>query len=411
MTGAVTFGKMFEPYRIKGVEVRNRLAMAPLHTAFMPTSQVTEQLISYLAERARNGVGAIVTAPVCGVTIEGMPQPPLLNSPVHASGWNELFETIHAFGAKVFVQVMAGVGRQARKGLPTKAPSPVPMRIPVENLPVKDREFAERKGLPSIWDSLLEGETPREMTLDEIAMAEDAYAVASRWVRASGADGVELHFAHGYLAYSFLSPRTNLRLDRYGGSFDNRIRFLTNTLSKVRRAVGDDFVVGIRISADEHMPGGLGVEETGRMLKIAEAGGLDYVHLTDGCFEAAKWYVPDEDGTMLSEAELLKKSLKIPIITPSIHDPVAVEKALQEGKTDMVSLGRSLLADSEWVKKVMDGRHNRIVRCIRCLTCLRRTRNMLPIRCEVNSRLGAERYDPQNHRLNAPRRKAFYYPG
>jgi len=411
MTDSATFEKMFEPFSIKGVEIRNRLAMAPLHTAFMPTTHVTEQLIAYLAERARNGVGLIVTAPVCGVTIPGMPQPPLLNSPVHMSGWNELFETLHAFGAKVFVQVMAGVGRQVRKGLPTKAPSPIPMRIPPENLPLKAARFEERRGLPSVWESLMEGEIPQEITMAEIAAAEDAYALAGGLLRGCGADGVELHFAHGYLGYSFLSPRTNRRKDSYGGSFENRIRFLTNTLTKVRREVGEDFVVGIRVSGDEHMPGGLAVEETGRMLKVAEKMGLDYVHLTDGCFEAAKWYVPDEDGTMLAAAEALKRMLEIPVITPSIHDPVGAETALHKGSTDMVSLGRSLLADAAWVKKVSEGRHREIVKCIRCLTCLRRTRNMLPIRCEVNPRLGSERYDPDNHRLNAPRRKVFHYPG
>ena len=410
MSDPVRFEKMFEPLKIGGLEIRNRLVMAPLHTAFNPTAHVTEQLISYLAERARNGVGVIVTSPVCGVAIPGMPQPPLLNSPQHMSGWNELTETIHAFGSKVFLQIMPGVGRQARKGLPTKAPSPIPLRIPPENLPRKSEEFAERRGLPSIWGPLMEGEVPQEITIDEIGMAEDAYPVAARLVKMCGADGVELHFAHGYLAYSFLSPRTNHRDDLYGGSFENRIRFLTNVLTKVRGSVGDSFVVGIRMSGDEHMPGGLGVEETGQMLRIAEGMGLDYVHLTDGCFEAARWYLPDEDGTMLVEAEALKRTLRIPIITPSIHDPVAAEQALQEGKTDMVSLGRSLLADPEWVKKASEGEHHKIVKCIRCLTCLRRTRSGLPIRCEVNPRLGAERCDPANHRLNAPHKRVLHYP-
>jgi 2,4-dienoyl-CoA reductase-like NADH-dependent reductase (Old Yellow Enzyme family) len=411
MSDQVRFDKMLEPFKMRDLEIKNRLAMAPLHTAFTPTAHVTEQLISYLAERARNGVGLIVTSPVSGVAIPGMPQPPLFNSPVQMPGWNELIETIHAFGAKVFLQLMPGVGRQARRGLATKAPSPIPLRIPPENLPRKSEEFAERKKLPSIWVPLMETEPPQEMTIDEIGMAEDAYSVAGRMAKMCGADGAELHFAHGYLGYSFLSPRTNQRDDAYGGSFENRVRFLTNVLAKVRREVGDSFVVGIRISGDEHMPGGLGVEETGEILRTAEGMGLDYVHLTDGCFEAAKWYVPDEDGTMLVEAEVLKRMLKIPVITPSIHDPVAAEEALRAGKTDMVSLGRALLADSAWADKVRRGQHSKIVKCIRCLTCLRRTRSGLPIRCEVNPRLGAERYDPANHRLNAPHKRVFHYPG
>ncbi len=411
MSQQATFSKILEPITIKEVEIRNRIAMAPLHTAFMHGPDVTEQQIAYYADRARNGVGLIVTSPVSGAVIPGMPQPPLLNSPAHASGWNELVETVHAFGSKVFIQLMPGVGRQAARGTATKAPSPLPLRIPPENLPEKARQFATRRRLPNIWEPLMEGEVPQEMTADEIETAEDSYAVSARLAKRCGADGVELHFAHGYLGYSILSPRTNFRDDSYGDGFEGRLSFLLNVLAKVRGAVGDSFVVGIRISGDEHMPGGLGVAETGKMLARAEKAGLDFVHLTDGCFEAAKWYVPDEDGTMLVEAEAMKAILGIPVITPSIHDPVNAEAALEEGKTDMVSLGRPLLADSEWVRKVEDGRHGKIVKCIRCLTCLRRTRNGLYIRCEVNPRLGAERYVPENSRLSAPKRKVLHYPG
>ncbi len=231
------------------------------------------------------------------------------------------------------------------------------------------------------------------------------------WPNRCGADGIELHFAHGYLGYSFLSPRTNFREDAYGGNFDNRSRFLLNVIAKVRRGVGNEFVVGIRISGDERMPGGLGTEETVRMLANAEQTGLDFVHLTDGCFEAAKWYVPDEDGTMLGAAAAVKAALDIPVITPSIHDPLSAERALVGGQTDMVSLGRSILADSEWVTRVTEGRPDKIVKCIRCLTCLRRTRNGLHILCEVNPRLGAERYLPVNYRVNAPHPKSLHYPG
>ena len=405
------FEKMFEPFKIKEVEFRNRLVMAPLNTNFVSSTHVSEQLIAYLAARARNGVGMIVTSPVSGVVIPGMPQPPVLNRPEQLAEWNELAETIHAFGAKLVIQLMPGVGRQARKGIATKAPSPLPLRIPTENLPRKCLDFEKRRNLPSVWEYLMTGEVPQELTTGEIIDAENSYAVSAALAKDFGADGVELHFAHGYLAYSLLSPRTNMRNDAYGGSYDNRLRFLTNVLTKVRQVVGESFMVGIRISGNEHMPGGLGIEETGRILKTSETRGLDYVHLSDGCFEAAKWYLPDEDGTMLDEAEYLKKLLHIPILTPGLHDPVLAEKVLREGKTDMVSLGRAILADPEWVKKTHEGEYRKIVKCIRCLTCLRRTRNGLYIRCEVNPNLGVERYDPANYRLSAPHKKSLFYPG
>ena len=123
-------------------------------------------------------------------------------------------------------------------------------------------------------------------------------------------------------------------------------------------------------------------------------------------FASGEYFLPE----LIIGAEAMKKALKIPIITPSIHDPVKAEKALREGKTDMVSLGRSILADSAWVKKVKDGQYKKIVKCIRCLTCNRRIRDSLSIRCEVNPRLGMEQYMPENHRVNAPHRKVFHYP-
>ncbi len=411
MTEAAGFERLLAPMTIKGVKLRNRIAMAPLHTGFIRGPEVPEQLIAYYAERARNGVSMIVTSPVSGAVIPGMPQATPLSSPAHVPGWNELVETVHAFGAKVFIQLMPGVGRQAARGLPTKAPSPLPLRIPPENLPAKASAFARRKKLADIWEPVMVGEMPVELTLAEIETAEDSYAVSAGLAQRSGADGVELHFAHGYLGYSFLSPRTNFREDDYGGSFENRSRFLLNVLAKVRHVVGDEFVVGIRISGSERMPGGLETEETVRILAGAERAGLDFVHLSDGCFEAAKWYVPDEDGTMLGAAAAVKAALDITVITPSIHNPVSAEQALADGKTDMVSLGRAILADSAWVAKVAEGRANKIVKCIRCLTCLRRTRAGLHIRCEVNSGLGAERYLPENYRVNAPHQKSLHYPG
>jgi 2,4-dienoyl-CoA reductase (NADPH2) len=183
-----------------------------------------------------------------------------------------------------------------------------------------------------------------------------------------------------------------------------------NALIKTRAQVGPDFVIGVRLTGDEHMTGGTTREDSARIAKIGEDNGLSYVHLTSGCWEAVKWYVPEEDGTMLPEAGFLKQAVKIPVITPAIHRPENVESAIREGKTDMVSLCRPLIAEPEWANKVAAGQEKKIRKCIRCLGCLQRTRRALGLRCEVNREVGQERYNPKNHRLSAPGWKEYCLP-
>lgn len=224
--------------------------------------------------------------------------------------------------------------------------------------------------------------------------------------RQCGFDGVELAMAHGHIVHQFLSLRTNKRNDLYGGSFENRARFAINILKKVREEVGSDFCVGFRISGEEHMPEGLTHNEVKKICQIAEPF-ADYVHLSDGCYEAAKYFLPDEDGTMLKYAESLKKILKIPVLTPSIHDPEMAARAIQDGKTDMVAHGRSLIADPNWANKVAQGK--RPVKCIRCMIgCVRFPSEGTSIRCMVNPEAGLEQYVPE-YQFSRPFKKHWYH--
>jgi len=216
---------------------------------------------------------------------------------------------------------------------------------------------------------------------------------------------VELNFAHGQLGFQFLSPRTNKRDDLYGGSFENRTRFLMNTLRKAREKVGRDFCIAFRISGEEHMPGGLTHDEVKKICQQTEDL-IDYIHLSDGCYEALKYTFPEEDGTMLKYAESLKKALKIPVVTPSIHDPGMANKAVKEGKTDIVALGRALIADPDWAHKAAQGK--RITKCIRCdIACFRFISDDLPTRCIMNPRAGLEEYIPA-YRRSEPFKKHWY---
>jgi len=405
---------MFKPIKIGNVEIKNRLVMAPVTTNYTQAGYPTEQFIAFLAARARGGAGLIVVPPAVSL-FPGSPTHvlfPVLSEKAHIPGWNEVVETIHAFGAKAFGQVLVGgVGRQTAKGSKSKAPSPVPIvRIPPENIPEKSKDYEERKGLPSLWDRYSDIPAPDPLTIEEIEWIEDTYAKMVRLMKECGFDGAELHFAHGYLGDNFLSPRTNLRTDAYGGSLENRSRIFRNAIIKSRAQVGPNFVIGVRLTGNEHMTGGLTIDESSRIAKMGEEVGLDYIHLTSGCWEAVKWYVPEEDGTMLPEAEVMKKTLNITVITPAIHKPGNAENALKEGKTDMVSLCRPLIADPEWVNKVANGQENKIKKCIRCLGCLQRTRRALGLRCEVNREVGQERYISKYYRSSAPFKKKYCLP-
>jgi len=408
------YPEMFKTIKIGSVELKNRLVMAPVTTNFSTAGYPTEEFIAFLAARARGGVGLIVAPPAVNL-FPGSPTHvlfPLLSERAHLPMWNEAAETIHAFGAKTFGQVLVGgVGRQTVQGSVSKAPSGLAIsRIPPENIPRKSKEYEMRKGLPSLWERYRDLPTPVELTLEEIRWIEDAYAETSKLMQEAGFDGVELHFAHGYLGDNFLSPRTNLRTDAYGGPLENRARILRNALIKTRARVGPDFVIGIRLTGDEHVIGGTTPEQASRIARIGEDYGLSYVHATSGCWEAVKWYVPEEDGSMLPDAEIIKRAVRIPVITPSLHDPQNAENALNQGKTDMVSLCRPLIADPEWPEKVERGQENKIKKCIRCLGCLQRTRRALGLRCEVNREVGQERYNPKNNRRAAPNWKEFCLP-
>jgi len=382
---------LFEPIKIGNVEIKNRIAMAPMCThACSVDGLVTEQVKAWFAARALGGTGLIFSMP-------NYPWPPSADLSKynnlrlydwrHKLGISELVETVHAFGAKIFGQLTPGSGRQGVQA----APSAIPYVIPLENFPQKAIKEHEKHGLKAPYLSWSSGPIPPVLSIEKISEIEDHLANGALMGKECGYDGIEIHSAHGYLSHQFLSSRSNKRTDLYGGSLENRSRFLRNMYLKMRVKVGADYCLGFRISGDEHMPDGLSHEEVKEVCKIMEELGADFVHLSNGSFEAMKWFLPEEDGTNLEDAKSLKKVLKIPIITPSVHDPEMAEDAVKKGETDMVSLGRQLIADPEWANKVAEGK--RPVKCLRCdIGCISRLANFKTVRCMVNPSAGLEQY-------------------
>jgi 2,4-dienoyl-CoA reductase-like NADH-dependent reductase (Old Yellow Enzyme family) len=239
------------------------------------------------------------------------------------------------------------------------------------------------------------GAAPRELKTAEVEELEELFVESVLRIKTAGFDGVEIHGAHGYLLAEFVSPRTNTRTDKYGGSFENRLTLPRTLIRKLRDRLGPDFVLGYRISGDEHVPGGLTLEDTKEIVPILVAEGLDFIHLSSGCMEAMRYLFPDKEGVILPEAKAIKEVSKVPVICPNIHTPSVAAQAVAEGQADMVSLCRSLIADPEWPNKVREGREDQINKCILCNSCINNLWRLFGTRCAVNPAVGKERFMPE----------------
>ncbi len=393
------FKNLLSPIQIKDVELKNRIAMAPMNTVMSLDNRgyVNEQILAYYAARAKGGCGLIITECVLGTKLAAKFP---FTSNLHcyntsfAPGLAELAETIHAFGARTFIQMSIGFGRQghAHDGSRPPAPSAIPYNVPFDLLATGFPEVLMK--FPVLLP-MATGSLPYEMTIDEIRAEQDEFANSCVFAVMAQFDGIELHAPHGYLEHQFLSPRTNKRTDLYGGTLENRMRFLVEVYMKVREVVGPDYLVGMRLSADEHMPEGVTHQEALEVARVMTQLGVDYIHLSDGSYEALKYFFPSEDGAMLDEAANFKNAVPVPVMVPSIHDPKNAEKAIASGKCDIVSFGRQMFADPEYGNKVAEGRPQDIKRCKRCNECLMRAEVGLPVRCIVNKNVGREKYMPE----------------
>ncbi len=391
---------LFEPIMLKNVEVKNRIAMAPMNMCYTDNdNMVSDQQLAYYAARALGGVGLVVVEAVgasdhetCMGTYAAYKNL-MLTRPTHLTGMAELAETVHTCGSKIIVQIAIGPGRQgtdAYTGIQPVAPSPIAW-IPQPDMMPPGIDFMKTFELGAHPPG---GLVPREITVEELEILVRDLGESAKLARIADLDGVEIHAPHGYLIHSFLSPRSNKRTDKYGGSIENRARLLVDCVKSVRAAVGDDYLLTVRISADEHMPDGFHVDETIEFCKMAVAAGADGIHLSDGCYEAMKYFLPVEDGQVVEESGRIKAALgEVPVVCPSVHNPDLAAETVSSGKADMISIGRGLLADPEWPNKVKAGRAKDIVKCTRCNKgCISRFVLGLPARCILNPELGQEKY-------------------
>jgi len=392
-----SFKHILSPTQIGPVELKNRIVLAPMNeTMSGHNGEATEQMLAYFAARAKGGAAMVSTGAIMGTRLAAefvWGRTLHCYHQGHLQGLGMLTDRIHYFGAKAAAQMTIGFGRQGHSYDHDKlAPAPtagLPYEIALDSAP---------KGIDDAWKiaehprSFMVGQMTREMSIDEIHREQKEFANSCQLAVIAGFDVIEIHAPHGYLEHEFLSPLSNKRTDLYGGEWRNRKRFLNEVMEQIRYAC-PGVAVGVRISAEEHMEGGLTEKDMIDVAKDLEARGADYISLSDGAgYEEGGHLITDMDRSkhIPEHGQAFKKELQIPVIVSSQHDPVKVDANIAAGKYDLQAMGRQLFIDPEYPNKLMEGREKEIKRCIRCNTCLMRCLAGLIPACPNNPVLGRE---------------------
>jgi 2,4-dienoyl-CoA reductase-like NADH-dependent reductase (Old Yellow Enzyme family)/thioredoxin reductase len=365
---------VFSPITIGNMEVKNRFTISG-HVNCMAgwDGLPSEREMRYLEARAKGGFGMIVMGAAAV-------NPHVALFPCVVNGWRDEIipwyqkysDAVHAHGAKLLVQAwhnghsnVSAISHQH-----SQSASQVP--------------------------SCAVGEAPAELTVTEIKQIVQDYADFALRCKKGGLDGVELHGGHGYLIQDFLSPSSNIRTDEYGGSLENRMRFSLEVIAAMREAVGPDFVVGNRFSADEFLSVGLDQEDMKEIAQIwAETGHLDYLSVSGGTYKTiwpfiAPMMMPSRPFVYL--AAEIRQIVDIPVIAAvKINDPAMANDIIENGEADMVVMTRASIADAELPNKARAGRIDDIRQCIACNQgCWAHAEKGLPITCLQNPETGFE---------------------
>lgn len=367
----MSFSNLFSPIAINTLSLRNRIVMTAMHLGYTPTGEVTDRLVAFYAERAKGGVGLII---VGGCTIDeygGMASMIGLSDDRFVPGLESLTAAVKSHGVKIAAQLYQA-GRYTHSMM-------INGRQPFSSSAVRSK---------------LTGETPRALELEEIPAVQDTFAEAALRARKAGFDAVEVLGSAGYLISQFLSPLTNLREDRYGGSFENRMRFGIEVVQKVRKAVGPDYPIIARLAGNDFMAGGNTNREARGFASELEKVGVDLFNVTGGWHETRipqlTMFVPRKAFLYLAQG--VKSAVSVPVLASNrINDPSVAEKIIQRGEADMVTMARALLADPELPNKAKEGRADRIFHCIACNQgCFDNIFRLRAVTCLVNPRAGME---------------------
>lgn len=378
------YNNLFTEGQIGKVKIKNRLVMSPMGCGLANLDGTpTDEMIAFYEARAIGGAGLIIPeiTRINDIHGAGLMRQLSVTKDRHIAPLAKLAEAVHKHGSKIFIQ-LHHPGRETVSALLGGQPVVAPSAIECKLLNQKTRAL-ETSEVKQLVQQFIEG--------------------AIR-VKKAGCDGIELHAAHGYLIQQFLSPYTNKREDEYGGSFENRLRFLTEIISGIRNACGPEFPIGVRLSVEEFLDK-TGVKEAyihiqdGIKIAVAlEQAGIDFIDSSCGLYETGMTCIEPisfAQGWRREMIAAVKKHVSIPVIGVSvIREPKVAEAFITDGIVDFVSMGRSWLADEAWGKKAFEGRDKEIRKCVSCLRCFESLNEYnaagLPPECSVNPRLARE---------------------
>ncbi len=363
---------LFQPIRINQLEIKNRIFMPAMHMNMARNYMVTERLVAFYAERARGGAGMITVGYATVDELSGNPGNIGAHRDDFIPGLAQLATAIRDNGARASVQ-LNHAGRYNHSIL-------LGGKVPVAPSPIASR---------------LTRETPKEMTLEEIATTIGAFAASALRVKSAGFDAVEILCGTGYLISEFLSPLTNQRSDEYGGSFEKRMRFGLAVITAVREAVGADFPLLVRLNGNEFMTGGSTRQELQAFARALEAAGVDAFCVNVGWHEAQ---VPQivtavPRGVFAYLARGIRECVTVPVIASHrINDPDVARALLADGSCDMVAMGRALIADPQLPEKARQHREGEILHCVACgQGCFDNLFKLKAVECLCNPHAGYER--------------------
>jgi len=384
------FKSLLSPGRIGTMELPNRVVMAPMGMEIVEADGVVRQpTIDYYVERARGGVGLLISENTAAAYPFGANSAHeiAMSSDIYLPGLTQLAEEVHAAGGKMAIQ-LAHHGKVGRLDTMEGREIVMPSHPRAHGATRPPDMTREEMGLMA---KAAGGAPPRvrEATAEDIAALVEAFADAADRAKRAGFDGVEIHGAHGYIFSEFLSEAWNFREDEYGGSAENRARLLCEVVAAAKERTGGDFPIWCRIDAKEfRTEGGITLEQACVTARLVEAAGADAVHVSAysdpiGAGFTEGPLVHKKEGFVDFAAEI-RKHVNVPVIAAGRISPDAGERILSEGKADFVAMGRQLLADPATVQKISEGRRNQVRPCVYCYVCVAQPFFDEQVRCSVN---------------------------